>query len=763
MFLTNRKIILLSALLLILAKAGFSQPAYSSLHIRAVDQNGDLIPEFVARLKSDEKIVGEAGSENLRETILSKIAAGKYLLEIEADGFEPFSLEVELKPGKNELTISLQIAQTVENVKVELDPQESAVENVFSNFLTDEQIAALPDDPAELKKVLKQMAGGGDVIVRVDGFTGTDLPPKSQIASIRIVRSSFDAENHKLGSIFVDVVTKVGSRRFSGSISFVFNDESFNSRNPFIDRRFPEQSRNTFFYLSGPIVENKTDFSLVFTDIRNSQAQNIVAFLPDGEFNDSVNNYFYGTSLNLRINHNLTKDLPVKLNYLFNNGTSENLGVGVFNLSDRAFDQKNRSHELRLSTVGTFAERFLNEFRVQYKNETYATIPQSEEAAITVLDSFNMGGAGNFRQTSRQNLWLADNLLFGTKLHALKMGGNLFVENEKQISAYNQNGTFIFSTLEDYILGRPSIFSQSPGTRDAQVMQYQLGAFFQDDIRIRKNFILNLGVRYEWQNNLRDKDNFSPRVGFSWTPFGDGKTTFRGGAGIFYNWLETENLLTILSQDRTQPSETIIFNPAFPLNNTSQILPPSFLQRDEKLKNPYIFHTSIGIQHRVGSKSNLRAEYVYQKGIHQFRSRDINAPLSGVRPDLDYGKISQFESSGFFVRSSLDLGLDGALTKTISYTINYSLSKIISDSGGIFSLPSDNYNLRKDISAADIDQRHRLNAYLTWQIKKGLRLSAIYSSNSPQPYNITTGRDDNHDTIFNDRPADVKRNSSTLR
>ncbi|MER3630940.1 MAG: hypothetical protein C4325_01185, partial [Blastocatellia bacterium] len=720
-----RKAQALLVALLFLTTAHFAVQTNSTLIIRVVDQNDNLIPNFAARLKKDRKIVSEVVSENMPEAIFSKIAAGKYVLEIEAKGFKPQSFEVEIKSGRNELTVVLEIADIIENVNVEPDAREKATENVFSNFLTDKQIAALPDDPREMEAALKRLAGSGDnVVIRVDGFQGGRLPPKSQIASIRIVRSSYDAENHELGAVYVDVVTKVGSRSWSGSLSFNFNDEALNARNPFAIRRFPEQTRNAFFFLSGPIVQNKTDFSLLLYDDRNFQAQNIVAFLPSGTFNDSVNSRSANTFLDLNVNHNLTKKLPVKIRYNFSDGNSKNLGVGGFNLPDRAFSVKNRSQEFRFSTVGNFAKRFSSEFRFQYKNEFSQTVPQDNSPAIIVLDSFSSGGAGNLQKNSRQSFWVADNLLFGVKKHALKVGGSVLVEKQTQNSALNQNGTFIFSTLQDFVLGRPSIFSQSLGERRAEVWQAQIGAFVQDDIRIGKSFILSFGLRYEWQNNLRDANNFSPRVAFSWSPDRNGKTTFRGGIGIFYNWLDTSALLAILSQDKNQPGETIILNPEFPnpfSGGVSRVLPPSFLQKAADLKNPEIVHMSFGLQRRISTKTNFRAEYVYQKGIHQFRSRDINAPFFGIRPNAHFGKIVQVESSAFFVRNSLNIGFDGSLTKRISYTINYTLSRIISDGDGIFALPSDNYNLRSDISAANNDQRHRFNAFMSWQIRKSLR------------------------------------------
>jgi hypothetical protein len=748
-------------LTLLLTTAAFAQPTNSTLMVRVVDQNGNLIPNFAARLRKERKVEREIVSDSAREAVFAKIAPGKYVLEIEAKGFKPRASEIEINAGANELTVVLEIAEIVENVNVEPSRQEQAIENGFSNFLTESQIAALPDDPREMEAELKRLAGGDNVIIRVDGFTGGRLPSKSQIASVRIVRSSYDAENHELGAIFVDVVTKVGSHRWDGSASFTFNDEALNARNAFSPGRFPEQNRNAFLFLSGPIRENKTDFSLLLYDNRDFRAQTIVAFLPSGAFHDSVSRRSRNSYLDLNVNHNLTKKLPVKIRYNFSDLDSENLGVGGFNLPERAFSIKNRVHELRFSTAGNFAKRFLNEFRFQYQNEFSMNAPQNDSTAIIVLDSFSRGGAGNLQKNSRQSFWLADNLLFGVEKHALKIGGALSVEKQTQTSALNQNGTFIFSNVQDFQNGRPAIFSQSPDRRRADASQIQADVFVQDDVRLAKSFVLSFGVRYEWQNNLRDFNNFSPRLAFSWSPDPEGKTTLRGGIGIFYQRLNTDALLAVASQDETQPGETIIFNPGFPnplAGGAIQILPPSFLQKAFDLKNPEILHASFGVQRRISNASQVRFEYVYQKGTHQFRSRDLNAPLGGVRPKPNFGRIAQIESSAFFVRHALNIGYNGSLTRKISFMLDYTLANTISDSGGIFSLPGDNYNLRAERSAADNDQRHRLSGFLSWQIRKGLRVSAIYTARSPLPYTITTGRDDNRDAVFNDRPFGVGRN-----
>ena len=87
--------------------------------------------------------------------------------------------------------------------------------NSFTSELTPQEIAELPDDPDELQQVLDQMAGPG-ATMRVNGFTGGRLPPKSQIRSIRFRMNSFDAEYHEGGGFGIDIVTKPGMDDWKG-------------------------------------------------------------------------------------------------------------------------------------------------------------------------------------------------------------------------------------------------------------------------------------------------------------------------------------------------------------------------------------------------------------------------------------------------------------------------------------------------------------------------------------------------------------------
>ena len=755
---------LIITLPIFLATFAFAQQN-NNLHIIVSDQNGDSIPNVTARLKREEKIFREIKSSNLQTINFSRIETGRYALEIEAQGFKKHLAEIEVKNGNNTVAVILEITEIVENINVENDKQDKAIdprEGAFTNFLTREQLEALPEDPEELAQALKDQFGQ-DVIIQVDGLTGGRLPPKSQIASIRVTRSSFDAEYHTLGSTIIDVVSKAGGGRWTGSAAFNFNDESFNARNPFAIRRFPAQMRNFDLMLLGPITKKNTSVIAALYGRSSYRQENVFAATPNGQVSDSIRNQSNSLFSFVKISHNLGKDKSLNISYNSGVSNSSNNGVGGFDLPERAFSSKNFSHQLSVSESGYVGKRFLNEIYSQFTDESLRTTPVSDRPAILVLDAFDAGGAGNLSRSSRQSFLLADNLLFGAgKIHAFKIGGLFEYERRNLESAANQNGTFTFSSLDDFAANAPSTFTQRIGTRTVNFSQFQLGLFVQDDIRLRKSFLLSLGLRYEWQNNLRDKNNFSPRVGFTWSPYKSGKLTFRGGTGVYYNWFETNNLAAILSQSVLQPPETVIINPSFPnplQSGTSRVLPPSYRQTDGGLKNPYIFLASIGVERQLNKTVSLRVLYKYQKGTHQFRSRDINAPLNFVRPNPDFGRILQVESSAFFAQNSLNIGLNGRLTKSLSYNIDYTLAKNINDTNGIFGLPSDNYNLRLDRSVSNLDRRHRFYGSLYWKIHRSLRFSTIFLAASPLPYTITTGFDNNGDTIFNDRPFGIERNS----
>src|SRR5205807_4171861 len=133
------------------------------------------------------------------EALFSGVPPDRYAVHVEAPGFEPYEArDVRLRPGENRREVKLKIARLAETVNVGRDPRERASDprsDAFATVLGQAEINELPDDPDEMERMLKEMAGPGAVL-RVNGFRGGRLPPKDQIQQIRFRRSMFAADTH---------------------------------------------------------------------------------------------------------------------------------------------------------------------------------------------------------------------------------------------------------------------------------------------------------------------------------------------------------------------------------------------------------------------------------------------------------------------------------------------------------------------------------------------------------------------------------------
>ena len=164
---------------------------------------------------TQDVVVPAVNSDGQGVATAVNVPLGRYSVAATFPGFESRTLtDVRVRAGENRREVTLPIEKVAESVAVGRDPATAASDpksERFSNVLSKDQIEALPDDPDEMEKVLNDMAGPGATI-RVDGFRGGKLPPKSQIRSIRFSSAMFGAENHSAGHTFVDISTQPGSR-----------------------------------------------------------------------------------------------------------------------------------------------------------------------------------------------------------------------------------------------------------------------------------------------------------------------------------------------------------------------------------------------------------------------------------------------------------------------------------------------------------------------------------------------------------------------
>jgi hypothetical protein len=740
----------------------------ASLEVIVRDPSGALIHNARVQVFKNGKRESTTQTNERGEARFNRVVVGRYQVHVEAPGFKSGDIDtLELHAGLNRTEVTLEIEPIKADVEVS---EEARVKNsnpngpTFTNVLTADQIAQLPDDPDELENAINQLAGPGAQI-RVNGFRGGKLPPKSQIREIRFRLNPYAADNHDAGFGFVDIITKPGINSWQGSFNFGFRDESLNGRQAFARFRGPEQQRRFGLAMFGPIWKNHTSLFLNADGSLFFDAKTIVATLPTGPFSDLVSRPSRRLYLDARIDHALTKTHTSRFEYQRNATLQNNLGVGDFDLPARGFSEKQIEQIVRLADSGVLGKKIFNETRFQAR--WLDTEAQSVTTGQTILvpGAFNTGSAQRSGGRRQLEFELDDNADYALKNHGVRFGIQLEAGRYRSNDSTNALGTFQFASLAAYQAGLPTQFTQRLGDPAVAYSQYQVGWYVQDDYRVRKDLTISFGVRQELQSNLRDKLNLAPRLGFVWSPKKDGSITFRGGAGIFYDWFGAQTFEQTLRVNGQRQRDLVVTNPGYPnpfSGGTQITLPPSRIQSDPNLKMPYVIQASFGVETKLFNLVRLTTNYQYQRGVHLLRGRDVNAPIPGIgRPDPTVGNVIDIESSAYASAHRLTVGVRPAkFVNGFFWSANYLWMKNTNEADGPFSLPVDNFNLRAERGPSATDLRQYFSALASKKFLKAFSILAIFNATSALPYNITTGFDNNGDTVFNDRPPGVGRNSA---
>jgi hypothetical protein len=745
--------------------------ADASLRVTVYDPTGALVGGARVRVKSkDAEKTADTGKQG--EAAFARLRPGEYRLTVEAEGFAAFERPaLSVAAGANQAEVRLEVAAVSEEVEVSRSEQEKKVDPqgpAFSNILTEAQIAQLPDDPEELEQAINALAGPGATI-RVNGFRGGKLPPKSHIKEIRFRLNPYAAENHETGFGFVDITTKPGLSAWHGTFNFGFRDEALNARPLFAPRRNDEQQRRFGLAFDGPLWRNRTSFFFSADANAGFDTKSINAALPGGILNETVTRPSRTLNLQARAEHAVNKTQMLRLEYQRNASRTGGLGIGDQDLPERAYTTDQAEHVLRAATTGPVRARYFNELRFQARTQAVEFTPAADQPTVIVNSAFNRGGA-QLRGTRRATEFeLAENFDIPFEKHSMRAG--LLVEAGTYESDESRNylGTFQFASLADFVANRPTTYSQRTGDPALSYNNFQFGWYWQDDFRVRKDLTLSYGVRHELQTHLNDHSNFAPRLGFAWSPFKSGKVTLRGGAGVFYDWFTASSYEQTVRVDGVRQRDLIVTSPGFPdpLVSAGVALPPSRIQSDPCLEMPYVLQSSAGMETQLFKRFRFQADYQFQRGVHLLRGRNVNAPLGpGLpRPDPALGNVTQIESSANSSLHRVTVHLSPAQLRIGGsnnwfWNLHYRWQHQTSDTDGPFTLPADSFDLSGERGPSALDQRHHFSALISRPLMKSLNLMTIVSAGSARPYNITTGRDDNGDTVFTDRPAGVRRNSA---
>jgi hypothetical protein len=705
-----------------------------------------------------------ASSDGSGEVLIDGLAPGIYTAEIESPGFDPRRLnDLRISAGRLTRTVELKITGFAAQVDVLPNPRTQRLRESSTTLFSAELIASLPDDPEELEDALRQIIGS-DIELRIDGFDGMQLPPGSQIQEVRVI---WDASaNSGAGGPRVEIRTRPASTRWRTGVNMTYRDETLNAKNAYAQTRPTGQTREIGWSASGPLVKDKTSVSM-WADRSSTLDQQVVrAAAPSGLVTTSIGQPGTRSSLWLRVNQTVSSTQDFQVDFAHTRNEASNLGVGGFDLPERAYSQDRTQDEIHLAHHATINGRLISNLRFQFRDIASGSTSATDGRTIVVLDAFTSGGAQIEGGRHAREVQLEDSLEFAVReRHEISIGGAVNGGAYHGNESRNRAGTFTFASLADYESGMPTTFTARVGDPTFDYSLYRFNWHVQDNFNLRPGLQVNLGIRHDFQTHVDDWANFSPRLGIGWTIPGT-RTSLRANAGTFYQGLTAALYEPTVIVDGQRQHDVVVVGPAFPApyagGALASTLPPAVTRAAANLALPLSRRFSFGVVQPILASATLRATYTRRSGIHQFRSRDANPPVDGVRPDPSASTITELESTGRSLNEALDVRLSiRRPLRRFSTTVSYTLARAMNETDGPFVLPPNSADLSGEWGPSRQDIRHRFNAWLTTDVWKNVKVSGNWRAQSAPPYTVTTGFDTNGDGVANERPAGVGRN--TLR
>jgi outer membrane receptor protein involved in Fe transport len=420
-------------------------------------------------------------------------------------------------------------------------------------------------------------------------------PSIDSIAEVQVITNQFSAEYGRASGGRVNLRTRGGTKKFRGRAFLYYRDDALNANTFNNNRRglerLPFTEYNPGFTFGGPIpfgyFKNKTFFFTSY-EFNNLQDTTLIDTLvpvlqnpnfalpvsnggtprtelpPSGFPNNPVAQFAPFTQtvptpsrkhlFSTRIDHNFTDKHNVTFNFEY--GTSQNtrqFRTAASRLEETLLGPKRDTDAYKFTDNYVFTSKLVNQFRFQFSRfePTFAAAnPLDPVVLITLTDPLsgedsrsgtliagNSTTASNFsfpgtRKETRYQFQETLNAVTGN--HSLKFGAD--VQNIKSdfLDLQDATGTFNFQTVNLFLNNNVTQYRRNFGRQTGQDNTYY-GIFFQDEWRARPNLTLSLGLRYERETIIGDKNNFGPRAAVAYAPFKDGKGVFRIGGGIFYN------------------------------------------------------------------------------------------------------------------------------------------------------------------------------------------------------------------------------------
>jgi hypothetical protein len=771
------------AVLVFALSAGYlncqTPPASNTLAGNVQDPSGAAIAGAQVELdRPDGSQLAHMLSDGPGTFEFKNVPPGSYVIDVQQAGFRETKVKA-LVGGTNRtpLRIVLPVAGVEEQVTVGASDASAQIsteigQNQNSNSLDRDALDRLPvfdqDYITTLSRFLDADATGSNGVTLVVNGVEANGPgvTSSAVQSVKINQNPYSALFSRPGRARIEITTAGGTPQIHGAANFLYRDSFFDARSPFAVVKPGEQRTYYEGSFTGPLSRSKkTTFLLALDKDSDNQQAVVVAAGPDGPINENVPNPMHHYFLSGRVFHDYGEGNQFWMGYSYEHRTVANMGVGGTVLPEAGTNTLFFEHEINVGHVYVFSPKLLNQLHFlvgHFDNQTHSL---NENPQTNVSGAFTGGGAQADARRTEYHMDGTDIVTYTTRRQVIKFGIDVPDISRRGFDDFtNQAGTYSFASIADYSASNSFSYLVQRGQGHVTFLEKTVAGIFEDSIRVNPNLSVSLGIRYYWQNYFRDiADNFAPRASFAYAPSQAGKTVIRGGAGMFFDRTGPSPISDLLHFDGIRLQRFIVLNPSFPAT-TSEIasVPTSVVTLDPRIRIPYSIQYGIGVERQLTPNGSVAANYIGTRGIDLFRSIDVNAPPPPsyiARPNPNVGQQRQLQSKGYQKSNALELTFRGRPTKFFTGQAQYTLGKTYNNTSGITYFPANSYFPVADWSRSDNDRRNKFDLLGTITAGKWFDFGTALSLYSGKPVDVTTGNDDNHDSLPLDRPVGVPRNS----
>jgi Carboxypeptidase regulatory-like domain len=643
--------------------------------------------------------------------------------------------------------------------------------------------------------------------------------PVEAVQEFQLMTSQFDAEHGNASGGIVNAVSKQGTNQFRGNAFTFFQNDAFTVRDYFAVRENLDkpQTRQYQFggVLGGPIVRDKAHFFVSYERLLfdNGVTVNVPA---RPEFNRTDFERTRVWNVLARFDHQLNASHTWGLRYLIDNSPQFN----QFNspptwTASRTEDETDTDWTLVATLSSVIGATKVNTFRVSgtredvtFGNPRYFD-NQRQDLLPPTLDYLSFEDQQSPRHQRRLDVAYAMDDTFAWFIpgkggdHDLKFGVQYIWASLLFQQQQNMNGTFNFNHDLPFDAANPRSYPDRltirvPAPLDSYMIGHFVSAFAQDKWRPTSRLSLSLGMRYDLEilpihefNNPNfaspddypvDRNNFSPRVGFSYSVDSAARSVVRGGFGVFFQrtpftYLDEVIFSGVFSDSFTAsfprtaadpgpsrgqfPADPMLRNgPTVNRELLNALFPPGTIQRnagqvffdspDRHL--PYSRQYSIGYERQVGASLAVSADYIRSEQRELYMRKNLNPGLrvntsrtgTIVYRDPTFVQVWENVNLGWGNYNGLQVQVDKRYSDRWQLRGSYTFSRGrgVVEAGvtdTVWSQLGDDLRLDMMEGPLSVDRPHILSIDGTWDVPrtKGLKFSGVVQYRSATPITLT--------------------------